>query len=81
MILPRATRIPAPPARPPPDDQPPPQPPQEQLPEDEPHDTDPNTQSLPEEQVLAALASELPADLAALPFRALQRQERIARHH
>lgn len=73
VILPRATRIPAPPAEPPPDDQPPPQPPQEQSPEDEHHDTDPNTQSLPEEQVLAALASELPADLAALPFRALRR--------
>ncbi|MGB9750937.1 magnesium chelatase ATPase subunit D [Roseiflexus castenholzii] len=76
VILPRATRLPPPP-EPPSDDEPPPPPP--------PSDADNNTSdappeppsddelTIPPEQVLSALAAELPVELEQLPFRALRR--------
>jgi magnesium chelatase subunit D len=77
VILPRATRIPEPPADqppPPPPDQPPPPPEQPPESQDEPGDTpESQAQALPEEQVLTALATELPAELDHLPFRAVRR--------
>ncbi len=78
VILPRATRIPQPPAEPPKPDQEPRtknQEPQNQPDDDQesnPQPPTPNPQP-PEEQVLSALAAELPADLQDLPFRALRR--------
>lgn len=75
VILPRATRIPEPPPEQPQPPQEQPQPPQESpppVPDDE-QNAEPDAQSLPEEQLLSALATELPAELAALPFRALRR--------
>ncbi len=75
VILPRATRQPAPPeaADPPP----PPPPPDPQPPaDDSAADTTPPDEEqsgIPEEQILSALASELPAELEALPFRAVRR--------
>lgn len=75
VILPRATRAPA--VQPPPPEQapPPPPPPPEQPQQDgdESQPPEPGPQSLPEEQVLAALAAELPPELEQLPFRALRR--------
>jgi magnesium chelatase subunit D len=75
VILPRATRIPQP-VDPPPEPQEPKHEPQERPPDaDDCTDTQPpmpNTQ-LPEEQVLTALAAELPAELDELPFRAVRR--------
>ncbi len=76
VVLPRATRLPAPPeeAGPPPEEPPAPSPPPEQ--DDRPPDDaaqQPEADTAPEEQVLAALAAELPAELEELPFRALRR--------
>ncbi|HEU4326023.1 MAG TPA: magnesium chelatase ATPase subunit D [Roseiflexaceae bacterium] len=75
VILPRATRLPAPPEQADqPPEQPPPPPPPEQA--DQPPDDaaqPPPSDAVPEEQVLAALAAELPAELDDLPFRALRR--------
>jgi magnesium chelatase subunit D len=76
VILPRATRVPAPaepPDAPPPDAPPPPE--RQEQPPDDADDAQPPTPDpqLMEEQVLTALATELPADLAQLPFRALRR--------
>jgi magnesium chelatase subunit D len=76
VILPRATRIPQ-------LAEPPPEQPQQQQPEQQQRDAEPpddathnselNTQNFPEEQVLSALATELPAELDELPFRAQRR--------
>ncbi|GAB4213185.1 MAG: magnesium chelatase ATPase subunit D [Roseiflexaceae bacterium] len=75
VILPRATRLPQPPSDEPPPDQPPPPAPPDST--DQPPDEDnaqpPDADTIPEEQVLAALAAELPAELEDLPFRALRR--------
>ncbi len=73
VILPRATRLPPPPDAPPPDEPPPP--PSES---DDSSDTPPDPPaddelSIPPEQVLSALAAELPVELEQLPFRALRR--------
>ncbi|MEZ4638166.1 MAG: VWA domain-containing protein [Caldilineaceae bacterium] len=75
VIFPRATQIPEPPeeAPPPPDQPPPPPPPPSSENEDESDDDDPPSQtppSLPEEQIFAALMTELPQDLEDLPSRA-----------
>lgn len=77
VILPRATRVPEPPADQPAEPEPQTSnPPPQESPAD-PADTDsqpqPPSPQLPDEQVLSALATELPADLAELPFRALRR--------
>ena len=79
VILPRATQIPSPPEEappPPPDQQPPPPPPPSSENEDEPEDDEPPSQappSLPEEQIFAALMTELPEDLENLPFQSVRR--------
>ncbi len=74
VILPRATRLP-----------PPPEPPQDEEPPPPPSDADNDTSdappeppqddelTIPPEQVLSALAAELPVELEQLPFRALRR--------
>lgn len=72
VILPRATRTPAPP-EPQPNEEPPPTDTAETPPEEDSQKSELNTQELPEEQVLAALATELPAELDTLPFRAVRR--------
>lgn len=78
VVLPRATRLPAPESPPPP----PPPPPQEADPPDDTPGADPPRSAddrpapgLPPigEEVLSALAAELPLDLDELPFRALRR--------
>ncbi len=79
VILPRATQMPAPETNEPP----PPSPKSEpETPDSNPTDTDseeesetapPDTLALPPEQILEALASELPEDLETLPFRQLRR--------
>jgi magnesium chelatase subunit D len=74
VILPRATRLPPPPDQPP-DQAPPPPPPDA---EDDTSDAPPEPPSdeeltIPPEQVLSALAAELPVELEQLPFRALRR--------
>ena len=76
VILPRATRLPAPP--PPPDEAqsqqaPPPPPADERPPDDGDEQPNPADAQMPDEQVLSALATELPADLTTLPFRAQRR--------
>jgi magnesium chelatase subunit D len=77
VIMPRATRIPEPPAEqpPPPAEQPQQQqpPPEADQPEDAKAQPEQQPQALPEEQVLTALATELPPELEALPFRAVRR--------
>lgn len=75
VILPRATRLPPPP-EPPPDEEPPPPPPSNA--DDDTSDAPPEPPSddeltIPPEQVLSALAAELPVELEQLPFRALRR--------
>jgi len=74
VILPRATRLPPPPDQPP-DQAPPPPPPDA---ENDTSDAPPEPPSdeeltIPPEQVLSALAAELPVELEQLPFRALRR--------
>ncbi len=74
VILPRATRLPPPPDQPP-DQAPPPPPPDA---ENDMSDAPPELPSdeeltIPSEQVLSALAAELPVELEQLPFRALRR--------
>jgi magnesium chelatase subunit D len=74
VILPRATRVPTPPeeAAPPQPKQPPPPPKQD----DNSEEDDPPSQappSLPEEQILSALLTELPEEFEDLPFRALRK--------
>ncbi|WP_448543350.1 magnesium chelatase ATPase subunit D [Roseiflexus sp.] len=74
VILPRATRLPPPPDQPP--DQAPPPPPRDA--ESDTSDAPPEPPSdeeltIPPEQVLSALAAELPVELEQLPFRALRR--------
>lgn len=76
VILPRATRLPPPP-EPPPDEEPPPPPPPSDA-ESDTADVPPEPPSedeltTPPEQVLSALAAELPVELEQLPFRALRR--------
>ncbi len=76
VILPRATRLPPPP-EPPPDEEPPPPPPPSDA-ESDTADAPPEPLSedeltIPPEQVLSALAAELPVELEQLPFRALRR--------
>lgn len=76
VILPRATRLPPPP-EPPPDEEPPPPPPPSDA-ESDTADAPPEPPSedeltIPPEQVLSALAAELPVELEQLPFRALRR--------
>ncbi|MGJ3239689.1 MAG: magnesium chelatase ATPase subunit D [Anaerolineae bacterium] len=89
VILPRATRIPeqeaddtpTPPSEPQQDQTPPPdqtpEPPNDHQDDDEPDDTPeqapPDTMSLPPEQVLEALMSELPEMLTTLPYMNLRR--------
>jgi magnesium chelatase subunit D len=76
VILPRATRIPEPPAEqpPPPPDQPQPQPEQQpEPPEDDGQEPESTPQTIPDEQVLTALATELPTELEQLPFRSVRR--------
>jgi magnesium chelatase subunit D len=74
VILPRATRLPQQDTPPPPPEPPPPQPEQQNTKSDnETQNSELPTQNVPEEQVLAALAAELPAELEELPFRALRR--------
>jgi magnesium chelatase subunit D len=75
VILPRATRLPATPPEAAEDTRTPPpsQNRSDQSPDDESQNSELTTQSLPDEQVLSALATELPADLSDLPFRALRR--------
>ncbi|MCS6940823.1 MAG: magnesium chelatase ATPase subunit D [Roseiflexus sp.] len=75
VILPRATRLPPPP-EPPPDEEPPPPPPSDA--DNDTSDAPPEPLSddeltIPPEQVLSALAAELPVELEQLPFRALRR--------
>ncbi|MDW8215454.1 MAG: magnesium chelatase ATPase subunit D [Roseiflexaceae bacterium] len=75
VILPRATRLPPPP-EPPPDEEPPPPPPSDA--DNDTSDAPPEPPSddeltIPPEQVLSALAAELPVELEQLPFRALRR--------
>jgi magnesium chelatase subunit D len=75
VILPRATRLPPPP-EPPPEEPPPPPPPSNadnntsDAPPEPPSDDE---LTIPPEQVLSALAAELPVELEQLPFRALRR--------
>lgn len=74
VILPRATRLPPPP-EPPPDEEPPPPPPPDA--DNDTSDAPPEPPSddeltIPPEQVLSALAAELPVELEQLPFRALR---------
>ena len=76
VILPRATRMPQPPPEPAPPEQEQEnrsQPPESQEPDVDQQQSEPKSQSVPEEQGLSALASELPPDLADLPFLALRR--------
>lgn len=75
VILPRATRLPPPP-EPPPDEESPPPPPSDA--DNDTSDAPPEPPSddeltIPPEQVLSALAAELPVELGQLPFRALRR--------
>lgn len=75
VILPRATRLPPPP-EPPPEEEPPPPPPSNA--DNDTSDAPPEPPSddeltIPPEQVLSALAAELPVELEQLPFRALRR--------
>ncbi|MFQ3632877.1 magnesium chelatase ATPase subunit D [Roseiflexus sp.] len=74
VLLPRATRLPPPP-EPPPDQEPPPPPSDadndtSDAPPEPPQDDE---LTIPPEQVLSALAAELPVELEQLPFRALRR--------
>jgi magnesium chelatase subunit D len=74
VILPRATRMPVPPAEPVTPDSPPQQ--EQSPPEADPEDgeaAEQQAQTIPEEQVLTALATELPAELDQLPFRSVRR--------
>ncbi len=81
VILPRATRIPAPPDGPPPppppaaNETPEPPPPSnaDEPPPDEQTAEAPAPLGLPEEQLLSALATELPDTLEELPFRNVRR--------
>lgn len=75
VILPRATRMPPPPDAPPPEPEPPPPPPDS---DEDSSDAPPEPPAddelvIPPEQVLSALAAELPVELEQLPFRALRR--------
>jgi magnesium chelatase subunit D len=74
VILPRATQQPAPP-EPPPEQSPPEPPPQsnEQPPPEQADEQQPDASTLPDEQVFAALAAELPTELSELPFRSVRR--------
>lgn len=76
VILSRATQVPAPPPQNPPP--PPPPPPEPEQDDSDTTDEDdeaapPQTLTLPPEQILEALASELPENLEDLPFRNLRR--------
>lgn len=77
VILPRATQVPTPPPQNPPPPPPPPPPEPEQDDPDTNEEDDetapPQTMTLPPEQILEALASELPENLEDLPFRHLRR--------
>lgn len=74
VILPRATRLPPPPDAPPPDEPPPPPPSESDDSSDTPPDPPADDElSIPPEQVLSALAADLPVELEQLPFRALRR--------
>lgn len=76
VILPRATQVPAPPQQNPPPPPPPPPEPEQDDPdksEDDDETAPPQTLTLPPEQILEALASELPENLEDLPFRNLRR--------
>ena len=80
VILPRATRIPAPPDAPPPPPpaanetpDPPPPPNDDETPPDDETEEAPAPLGLPEEQLLSALATELPDTLEELPFRNVRR--------
>lgn len=73
VILPRATRLPPPPDQPP-DQAPPPPPDAESDTSDAPPEPPSDEElTIPPEQVLSALAAELPVELEQLPFRALRR--------
>ncbi len=74
VILPRATRLPPPPDQPP-DQAPPPPPPDAESDTSDAPPEPPSDEELtiPPEQVLSALAAELPVELEQLPFRALRR--------
>lgn len=74
VILPRATRLPPPPDQPP-DQAPPPPPPDAESDTSDAPPEPPSDEELtiPPEQVLSALAAELPIELEQLPFRALRR--------
>jgi magnesium chelatase subunit D len=74
VILPRATRLPPPPDQPP-DQVPPPPPPDAESDTSDAPPEPPSDEELtiPPEQVLSALAAELPVELEQLPFRALRR--------
>lgn len=79
VILPRATREVAPPEPPPsqPDATPPPPPPPTDQPDESDSDDDaaaaPEAVSIPQEEVMSALVTELPVDLNDLPFRTIRR--------
>lgn len=78
VILPRATCVPAPPEAPPPPPPPPDEPPPAETMDDTPPEADeeeepPPPLALPEEQLLSALATELPTSLEELPFRHVRR--------
>jgi magnesium chelatase subunit D len=76
VILPRATRIPTPPPDDNPPEPPPPEPPQDETPpeqEDQPPDELPEQLMPPPEQILEALASQLPEVLEDMPFRVVRR--------
>jgi len=79
VILPRATCVPTPPEAPPPPPPPPDEPPPAETTEDPPPEEEaedeeaPPPLALPEEQLLSALATELPTSLEELPFRHVRR--------
>ncbi len=74
VILPRATRLPPPPDQPPNQAPPPPPPDAENDTSDAPPELPSDEElTIPSEQVLSALAAELPVELEQLPFRALRR--------
>ncbi len=73
VILPRATRLPSPP-EPPQDEEPPPPSDADNDTSDAPPEPPQDDElTIPPEQVLSALAAELPVELEQLPFRALRR--------
>lgn len=81
VILPRATRDVAPPEPPEPQQQhqqPAPPPPPSDTPQDDPDDADaaaapPEELAIPQEEIMAALRTELPVNLNDLPFRTIRR--------